>query len=165
MAIKKISKKTKKKTLDKVTSNVSCRGKKERQDLFIQYYVEANYNATAACKEIGLNRKQFNRWKNEDQDFVERLEEAQQARRDEIMGALMNQVRKQHIAAIIFSAKAICGLYEPTKQDITIQKKEPFLSNEESDRIVKVGLESMLTQKKYQKMLNLDTEPEEVPLN
>lgn len=78
-----------------------------RQRTFLTAYAENAFNASAACRQIGLSRKTYTNWISTDAAFAEALKEATESRLDELEGALMAQVRGGNVTAIIFALKTI----------------------------------------------------------
>ena len=77
-----------------------------RQRAFITAYFKNAFNASAACRDCGINRSTFKKWMAEDPKFVDELHAATDARLDEAEGALMDLVRQGNVAATIFFLKA-----------------------------------------------------------
>ena len=77
-----------------------------RQRAFLAAYFDAAFNASEACRKIGIARRTFHAWQK-DPAFVEALREATEARLDEIEAALMSQIRDGNVTATIFALKTL----------------------------------------------------------
>ena len=81
-------------------------GKKERQIVFIDAYLANAFNISAACRNVGIDRGTYYRWL-EDEEFVVKLDEAREAKKDFIESQLMKKVAAGDTIAIIFACKCL----------------------------------------------------------
>ena len=79
---------------------------RRRQKVFLQaYHTIGNFNASEACRAIGMNRCSVDRWKKIDEWFREQMESIEEEKKDFIESKLMQRIRRNDTAAIIFAAK------------------------------------------------------------
>jgi AcrR family transcriptional regulator len=78
-------------------------GEKMRQHLFLHSWVASNYNASEACKFVGISKHTLDRWVERDIDFAQMVEEVRWHRKNFIEGALMGLVARGDTAAVIYA--------------------------------------------------------------
>lgn len=110
-------------------------GKTGRQARFLEAFAAENFNISKACRQAGINRRTFYRWKDESTEFREQVEEIVKLENDLIEEKLFEiAVEGKNVIALIFLAKALCGYVERTKVDHAIES--PRLSTEQIDAVV-----------------------------
>jgi hypothetical protein len=105
-----------------------------RQLRFLKEYRACFFNVTLACKRIGIARKTFYRWK-QDEGFRTELDITQEELKDFIRGKLLELIDQGNLIAIIFGCKAICGMAEAQGQQ-RIKMEHTFHSKETIDAVV-----------------------------
>ena len=104
---------------------------KERQarqkDDFIVAFNNAVCNISIACANIGIGRNTFYRWKKEDPDFSQRVQDEEDSMKDLAETMLYSAIQKGKTAELIFFLKTRCadrGYVE--KQHHTIKNADPY---------------------------------------
>ncbi len=79
--------------------------KAQRQKKFLEAFANTNGIIAPACESIGISRKTFYLWKNEDKDFAELVEEIAERQTDFVEGKLQQKIDEGDTTAIIFYLK------------------------------------------------------------
>lgn len=127
--------------------------KEIRQHRFIQAYKTNLFNITKACKEIGVDRSRFYRWK-EEPGFREMLNNCGEELKDFILHQLLTLVAEKNMPVCIFMGKALCGLNENGQQNLVIEDKRDEMTNAQRDEFVKTALENEMKKSKWQEVLD-----------
>jgi hypothetical protein len=81
-------------------------GKNTRQHLFLYALCCSNFNASEACRKVGVRRKTYEYWKL-DPDFATLIDEMMWHKKNFVEGSLMELVDRGDTAAVIFANKAL----------------------------------------------------------
>jgi hypothetical protein len=87
---------------DKARQLIEGESKKIRQQLVVYSVLSSNFNLTKALKRVGVSRSMFNRWAENDPDFVALLNEVQEIKGDFFEEGLMKLVQQGDSPATIF---------------------------------------------------------------
>jgi hypothetical protein len=123
--------------------------KQLRQREFLKAYSGNGFNVSAACRDIGANRKIFYYWLKNDPDFVEDLEVAKGEQRDYLKSKLLQLVDDGNLIATIFACKALGGMIEANQQHITIDNNPSGLTKEQRDRSFELAMQGHAAKKKF----------------
>lgn len=126
-----------------VTIGNKKQAKIARQDLFIQAYRNSLFNITRACEFIGISRKTYYRWlENDDTDFAKKLDECREEKIDFLESALLKKVQQGNVVAIIFALKCLGksrGYIEEQQVNVEVR---PQLTKEQKDAVVQAAIAS-----------------------
>ena len=128
---------TRKRQKDTKALALTKSGKAERQDAFIQAYLVGAFNISSACRQVGIDRSTYYKWQD-DTDFVEKLNDAKEAKKDFIESMLLERVAKGDTIATIFACKCLLadrGYVEKNHTHITADAK-PAFSKEQHDAAI-----------------------------
>jgi len=79
---------------------------KAKQTAFLTAFVEKRFNISAACRQVGIDRRTFYRWRKSS-SFSQALEDAIQERIDQAESALFRNIQAGDTTSIIFFLKTI----------------------------------------------------------
>ncbi|MBU2249692.1 MAG: hypothetical protein KKD77_23295 [Gammaproteobacteria bacterium] len=119
-----------------LTHESRLRAMRKRQELFLHAYnTIGNFNAGEACRATGIPRERITKWRHGDVWFREKMETIEEEKKDLIESKLLQRVRRNDTAAIIFAAKTKLrdrgyGEHKTVDQKITHE-----LSKEQIDAI------------------------------
>jgi hypothetical protein len=118
-------------------------GKQARQRLFLDAYVKNLFSVAKAVRAVGISRSVYYHWRANDQEFMDRLNDAVETKKDFVEHALMSKVANGDIAAVIFCAKCLLSDrgYRPDSGLLKLDVKHSGnsklnLSKEERDAVV-----------------------------
>jgi hypothetical protein len=74
----------------------------EQQNRFIKSYICNNFNASKACKAIGISRQTYYNWIDNIDSFSSLMNEAKEEKIDFAESALMKKVKEGNVRAIIY---------------------------------------------------------------
>lgn len=97
-------------------------GKRARQHLFIYAYVDSNFNMSNAMGKIGVSRRLFHVWCEQDADFAELIDELHWHKKNFFEAALIGRVVAGDTAAILHVNKTINadrGYSEKVRVEVT----------------------------------------------
>lgn len=78
-------------------------GKNARQSLFLHALVNSHFSPTRAMERVGIDKRQLDDWKDNDPDFAQLVEDIQWHKGNYFEEALVKQVEKGNISAILFA--------------------------------------------------------------
>lgn len=81
------------------------RGKKLRQTRFIKLFPDMKFHVSDTCAAIGIDRRTYCDWMNDDPEFAARVELATEAKIDEWEKALHANIAEGDTKAVIFALK------------------------------------------------------------
>ena len=84
-------------------------GKSARQKQFLTAYVNNLFSVSKAVREVGVSRSTFYHWRANDSEFMDKLDDVRETKKDFVEDALFQKIEKGDIAAIIFA-----GVFEGT---------------------------------------------------
>jgi len=84
-------------------------GRSVRQHLFLQFLVNKTWNASEACRMVGISRVTLDSWVKNDPAFAEMLQEMVWHKKNFVEGAMFRLVKKGDTAATIHAAKTFAG--------------------------------------------------------
>lgn len=87
----------------KIQEMLKNKGVRVRQHLFLQALVTANFNASEACRLLGINKKSLTDWQRHDPEFKKLFDEFHWHKGNFFEGALVGLVRQGDVAATIFA--------------------------------------------------------------
>jgi hypothetical protein len=111
------------------------KGKKLKQQKFIKYFIENNFNISKACNGTGITRKTYYDWLVNDPDFKERDMEAFEARIDEWEACLHKNIKAGSDASVIFGLKTLGKARGYVERETSNAKVIEILSKVLSDEI------------------------------
>lgn len=79
---------------------------KAKQAAFLKAFVDCNFNVSRACRDSGVARRTLYSWR-EDKEFSERMDEAVEAKLDNLEQALYDRALDQSDSCLIFLAKCL----------------------------------------------------------
>lgn len=82
------------------------RGKNVRQSLFIHAFVVSNFNASEACRKVGISKATLDLWKSEPQ-FQQLMDSIAWDKENFVEGALFKLVKKGDTSAVLFASKTV----------------------------------------------------------
>ena len=77
----------------------------QKKERFLKAFYAGYGIAATACEAIGISRSTYYRWKNEDPEFRERVEEVEETQVDFVESKLMQLINANDTTAIIFYLK------------------------------------------------------------
>jgi hypothetical protein len=83
------------------------KGKRFRQHLFIHALVHCNFNASEACRKVGITYDALQKWQEKDPIFTDLLTEVHIHKKNFFEGALINLIANGDTSATIFANKTI----------------------------------------------------------
>ena len=84
-------------------------GQQVRQHLFLQFLINKTWNASEACRMVGITRSTLDAWVKNDPAFAEMLNEMVWHKKNFVEGAMFRLVKKGDTAATIHAAKTFAG--------------------------------------------------------
>jgi len=96
---------------------------KFKQKLFIGSYLENSSNISKACKEVGIDRKTYYNWM-EDQNFADAFKEAEEEFFDSLENVFLDKVKQGDTACCIFAMKTKLKKRGYTEKEDTRDAKE-----------------------------------------
>lgn len=97
--------KTKTLTKEKLEEVLGGYGKEVRQSLFVHAWISANFNASEACRKVGISKDTLDAWINRDAGFRKLFEQINWHKGNFFEGALVKLVKSGDAAAIMFANK------------------------------------------------------------
>lgn len=79
---------------------------KAKQAAFLKSFVDCNFNVSKACRDSGVARRTLYSWR-EDKEFSEKMDEAVEAKLDNLEQALYDRALDQSDSCLIFLAKCL----------------------------------------------------------
>lgn len=92
------------KIMAKKAKNVKKRHRKD-QIAWLKSYEKLSFNATEVCRSVGISRRKFDRWRQNDKSFDRAYLEATEAKKDFIESQLMKNIEAGDSQSIIFACK------------------------------------------------------------
>lgn len=74
-----------------------------RQSMFFHALIHCNFNASEACRMVGMSKSGLDRWIKEDPDFPRLLDEIQWHKKNYFEGGLIKLVKQGNVLATIFA--------------------------------------------------------------
>jgi hypothetical protein len=100
------------------------KGRAFRQHLFLYAFVNGNFRITEACRRIGISVREYDQWRQEDEDFARLFKEVLEAKKDLCESHLLGLVKKGSEAATIYSVKTLCkdrGYVEKVEHEVNVK--------------------------------------------
>ncbi len=79
-----------------------------RKAAFIEQLIESLYNIKFACRQVGVDRRTYTRWKTNDSEFERACEEINEGIKDEAEVMLQQKITEKDTASLIFFLKTKC---------------------------------------------------------
>jgi hypothetical protein len=92
-------------TKEAVEELFAGKGKSVRQSLFIHAWIASNFNASEACRKVGIAKETLQSWCTREPEFRKLFEEIDWHKGNFFEGALVKLVRSGDAAAILFANK------------------------------------------------------------
>lgn len=131
---------------DKASETIKKRQDKEKQLLIEQ--LKKTPIIQIACEKVNISRATYYRWRNEDEDFANQVEEALAEGNlfinDVAESQLLSAIKDQNLSAITFWLKHHHPTYT-TKVEVTGQLKHEYQLNEEEEALISKAI-AMVTQ-------------------
>lgn len=111
---KTVIKETKAESINKIRKETNSMGamiktrknsKVKRQEVFLREFRKGNFHIHKACDRAGIPRGTYNAWRFNDEEFVGKLREAIEEKKDNIEEQLYNNVKDGDSSCIIFACK------------------------------------------------------------
>jgi hypothetical protein len=84
----------------KIEALLAQQGKRVRQHLFIHALINSNWNASEACRRVCIAKVTYEKWAQEDTNFIELLDELKWHKKNWIEAGLLDMVGKSEAATI-----------------------------------------------------------------
>jgi len=81
---------------------------REKKSNFITLLMESAFNVSYACRQVGIHRRTYERWRQTDKEFERACHEIQEGIYDEAEIYLQKKIREGDTRAIIFFLKTKC---------------------------------------------------------
>jgi hypothetical protein len=91
----------------RINALLAEQGLRVRQSLFVHAMIQANFNASEACRMISLPYAQFRRWVYDDPGFRQLLDEVHWHKQNWVEGSLMNLIATGNTLATIFASRTL----------------------------------------------------------
>jgi len=91
--------------LERIEAILGEQSTRVRQSLWVHAMIEANFNASEACRMVGISYGTLRKWVDNDPDFPALVDEIQQHKKNFFEGGLVNLVAKGNVLATIFANK------------------------------------------------------------
>jgi len=105
--------------------NAQVARKITKKKAFISAYARLNGNVTLTCKSIGISRRIYYTWAEEDKKFKQEVDDSYEEVKDWVESKLLKLIENDNVTAIIFYLKTQCkdrGYIEPKSGDENINK-------------------------------------------
>lgn len=93
--------------LERCEQLFKSQGKNVRQRLFVEFLIQRRFNASEACRMVGIAKSTLDHWVRNDPGFSELLEEIQWHKKNYLDGAYWRLVAKGSEAAILQGQKSL----------------------------------------------------------
>jgi hypothetical protein len=122
----------------------------QKKKQFLDAFEKSMSNISAACRESGISRDEFYRWRDTDADFKMRLEHSYEATIDFAETSLFRQIRDGNTSATIFflKTKGRHRGYQEKVVSVNVDVKQGIeaLTEDELDKIIAgAGIGAMQT--------------------
>lgn len=94
---------------DIVKAILDKQGKLFRQHLFVHAMIHGNYSITKACNKIGISVSAFEKWQQEDPEFVKLFRVIQEAKKDRLEDHFFRLVDQNEVSPVIHGLKTLAG--------------------------------------------------------
>lgn len=88
---------------EKVEFLLKEKGLRARQNLWVHAFIHSSFNASEACRLIGVDKNTLDHWCNNDPDFSSLLDEMHWHKGNLFEGALVNLVQQGDTSAVLFA--------------------------------------------------------------
>lgn len=94
-------------SFEKINGMLSGQPKRIRQELFVHALIHSGFNISEACRQVHLPRLTLEKWKREDLEFRQLIEEIQWHKKNFFEGKLISLVEQENPAAVMFVNRTV----------------------------------------------------------